>query len=83
MADVAQETKGVPVTDDADRPSAIDGALGKVKGVLAKATQAVTGLIKKDEGGAGATGATASGKPTERSKKMKEAVEKARKADDD
>ena len=83
MADVAQETEGVPVTDDADRPSGIEGVLGKVKEVVAKATQAVAGIVKKNDAPAGATGATASGEPTERSKKMKDAVEQARKTKDD
>jgi hypothetical protein len=51
--------------------------------MLTKATEAVSGIVKKDDDGAGATGATASGKPTERSKKMKDAVEAARKAKTD
>jgi hypothetical protein len=80
------------LTDDADNSSSPDsgstdgGIVGKLKGMLAKVTGAVTGIVKKDDAGAGATGATASGKPTERSKKMKDAVENARKAknnDDD
>ena len=71
------------MTDDADRTGSNDGLAGKLKGILAKATQAVSGIVKKDDKGAGATGVKAEGKPTERSVKMKKAVEDARKAKDE
>jgi hypothetical protein len=71
------------LSEDADKSSSSGGLVGKLKGMLTKATGAVTGLVKKDDDGAGATGAKASGKPTERSKKMKDAVEAARKKDDE
>ena len=67
------------LTEDADRSSSTDGPLGRVKAALAKATQAVVGIVKKDD----TAGAGADGKPTERAKKMKAAVEEARKAKND
>ncbi|HVF13114.1 MAG TPA: hypothetical protein VM942_00875 [Acidimicrobiales bacterium] len=70
------------MTEDADRSSKTDGPLAQVKAVLAKATQVVVGIFKRD-GGGGATGVPADGKPTERAKKMKDAVEAARKNKDD
>ncbi len=57
------------------------GALGKVKAALAKATDAVTGLVKKDDDDDGpATPPAATGEPTDNARQMKEAVEAARKA---
>jgi hypothetical protein len=72
------------------------GPLGKVKAVLAKATDAVTGIVNKDDPskgkvkgkgsgsgkgkGSGAVGAVADQEPTEHARKMKDAVEAARKA---
>lgn len=72
------------MSEDADKPSSLGGLVGKLKGLLTKAVGAVKGLVKKkDDAGAGATGVKATGKPTERSKKMKDAVEAARKNKDD
>ena len=56
-----------------------DGAVGKVKAALAKATQAVTGLVKKDSPADAAPASAAAHGPSERSLKMKAAVEAARK----
>jgi hypothetical protein len=58
------------------------GPVGRVKSALAKATQAVTAIVKKDDGG-GATAAVADGEPTQNARKMKDAVEAARKARED
>ncbi len=57
------------------------GPVAKVKAALSKATEAVTGLVKKDDDGAGATDAHE--EPTENALKMKAAVKEARKAKDD
>jgi hypothetical protein len=60
------------------------GPVGRVKSALAKATQAVAGIVKKDDGGGeGAAGAVADGEPTQNARKMKDAVEAARKARED
>ena len=72
------------MTEDADRTSRTDGPVDRVKAVLVKAGQAVASIVKKDDTpGAGASGATANGQPTENANKMKAAVEAARKAQDD
>lgn len=73
------------MTEDEDRSSKADGPVGRMKGLLAKATQAVAGIVKKDDAGdgAGATGAVPDSKPSERAAKMKDAVEAARKGKDD
>jgi hypothetical protein len=69
------------MAEDADGSSRMKGLVAAAKEKLAKATEAVTGLIKKD-GGDDAGGA-ATPAPSERSKKMKAAVDEARKARED
>lgn len=54
------------------------GLLAAAKEKLAKVAAALTGLVKKDD--PDETGGTVAPAPSERSKKMKAAVEEARKA---
>ncbi len=72
------------MTDDTDRSSKLQGLMEKAKELVGKATEAVSGLVKKDDGEAGGTIPTpADREPTEHSQQMKAAVEAARKAQDD
>lgn len=69
------------MTEDADRSGGMKGLMATAKETLAKAVEAVKGLIKKDD--PDETGGTVAPAPSERSKKMKAAVEEARKARED
>jgi hypothetical protein len=62
------------------------GPLGKVKAALAKATQAVVGIVKKDDDAPDAGNGTAGNAavaPKERTSKMKDAVEAAKERAED
>ena len=73
------------MTEDADRSSRmkslVTAAVGSVKSAVGKATEAVSGAIKKDDKASGATGITE--EPRENAQKMKEAVEAALKTKPD
>ena len=75
------------MTDDASNGSAErSGAGGRLKAALSKATAAVTSIVKKDgakEGGNDFATPDVAEKKSERTSKMKDAVEAARKAQDD
>jgi hypothetical protein len=63
---------------------ALEGPLSKVKAVLAKATGAVTNLVRKDDDkAADGPSATADHTSTDNAKRMKDAVEAARKNQSD
>lgn len=79
---VAAAKRKLSGADDNKSGSATDGPVGKVKSALSKATQAMTGLVKKDDGPAGGSATAAHDEPTDNSLKMKAAVEEARKARD-
>ncbi len=80
------------MTEDTDRSSrmktlvaAAAGPVAQVKGLLAKAAQTMTGLIRSRgaRAGGGATAAAADGQPTDSAVKMKAAVEAARQSQPD
>lgn len=70
------------MTEDADGTRKVSGLVAAAKAALTKATSAVTKVVKKDDD-APATPPVAEKKPSENAKKMKDAVDAARKAQDD
>lgn len=70
------------MTEDADGTSKVTSLVAAAKGALSKVTGAVTKVVKKDDDGP-ATPPAAEKKPTENARKMKDAVDAARKAQDD
>ena len=70
------------MTEDTGASGGMKGVLATAKEKLSKAAEAVTGLIKKDSADDG-DGTTTAPDPSERSKKMKDAVKEARKAKED
>ncbi len=69
------------MTEDANKSGGAKGLVVAAKEKLSKAAEAVTGLLKRDD--ADGAGGTTAPNPSERSKKMKAAVEEARKTQED
>jgi|GEM_PF-6258135 len=69
------------MTEDEDRSSTVKTLVAKAKDALGKATGAVAGKLKKgDSAAADFETPAAAGEPSENSRRMKDAVEAARKA---
>ncbi|HEX7277835.1 MAG TPA: hypothetical protein VF244_10715 [Acidimicrobiales bacterium] len=69
------------MTEDADRSLSVKMLVGKAKELVGKATEAVSGLVKKDDGEKGGTIPTPPDvEPTENAQQMKANVEAARQA---
>ena len=81
-AGVRPARKEGSVTEEADGTSKVSSLVAAAKGALAKVTDAVTKVVKKDDDGP-ATPPVAEKKPSENARKMKDAVDAARKAQDD
>lgn len=69
------------MTEDADRSLNVKTLVDKAKALVGKATEAVSGLVKRDDGESGGTIPTPPDvQTTESSRNMKAAVEAAKKA---